>query len=330
MNRPLTVVASLTFAVLATIAFVPTASGGAPGSAPGGAGAGRGAGMGGGMGGMGGMGGGRMGGGGGGSILDQVRIQGNGTNDKSWTAHQQHLTKAKIGKGKIDVYVEGDSIMRRWGCDAEVEPNYAKSYAVWKDVFWGYNAADFAWGADSIQNILWRLRNGELDDVNPKVVVFLGGTNNVSGSNNVDDMTKGLTACFDEIHKKAPDATLIIIGITPRASNFQNTIDGINANLAKLADGKKTRFLDVKDKFLKDGNLIPGLLNAGDNLHPEPAGYQVIADGLKPILKELLGPPAKDDHAPPPTWDPSASRAPKDYPKPAATASAPAGAKTGG
>src|SRR4051812_23109752 len=39
---------------------------------------------------------------GGRSILDQVAIQGNGTNDKSWTVHQFHLTKAKIGKGKID------------------------------------------------------------------------------------------------------------------------------------------------------------------------------------------------------------------------------------
>ena len=44
-----------------------------------------------------------------------------------------------------------------------------------------------------------------------------------------------------------------------------------------------------------------------DNLHPDVKGYQVWADGLKPILTELLGPPAKEDHAPPPTGDPSAT-----------------------
>jgi hypothetical protein len=43
-----------------------------------------------------------------------------------------------------------------------------------------------------------------------------------------------------------------------------------------------------------------------DKLHPTLKGYQVWADGLKPILTELLGPPAKEDHAPPPTGDPSA------------------------
>ena len=36
--------------------------------------------------------------------------------------------------------------------------------------------------------------------------------------------------------------------------------------------------------------------------------YQVWANALKPILTELLGPPAKEDNAPAPTGDPSAAR----------------------
>jgi hypothetical protein len=49
-------------------------------------------------------------------------------------------------------------------------------------------------------------------------------------------------------------------------------------------------------------------MNARDKLHPTVQGYQVWADALKPVLTELLGPPANDDHAPPPTGDPSAQR----------------------
>ena len=45
--------------------------------------------------------------------------------------------------------------------------------------FYGWNAGDFGWGADRTENILWRLENGELDGVNPKVIVLLAGTNNV-------------------------------------------------------------------------------------------------------------------------------------------------------
>jgi hypothetical protein len=44
----------------------------------------------------------------------------------------------------------------------------------------------------------------------------------------------------------------------------------------------------------------------GDGLHPTLKGYQVWADALKPLLTELLGPPASVDLAPPPTGDPSA------------------------
>jgi hypothetical protein len=36
--------------------------------------------------------------------------------------------------------------------------------------------------------------------------------------------------------------------------------------------------------------------------------YQVWADALKPIFTEILGPPAGEDRAPPPTGDPSAQK----------------------
>jgi hypothetical protein len=45
-------------------------------------------------------------------------------------------------------------------------------------------------------------------------------------------------------------------------------------------------------------------------LHLDVKGYQAWADALRPIFNELLGPPAKEDHAPPPTGDPSANRRP--------------------
>jgi hypothetical protein len=47
------------------------------------------------------------------------------------------------------------------------------------------------------------------------------------------------------------------------------------------------------------------MMNA-DKLHPALPGYQVWADALKPIFRELLGPPSATDHAPLPTGDPSA------------------------
>ena len=66
--------------------------------------------------------------------------------------------------------------------------------------------------------------------------------------------------------------------------------------------------MNINDKLAdKEGRLYEGMHN-GDNLHLDLKAYQVWADALKPILTELLGPPAREDHAPPPTGDPSARK----------------------
>jgi cephalosporin-C deacetylase len=233
------------------------------------------------------------------------------TDANSMTAHQQLLAKAH--QGRIDVYFEGDSITRRWGAT-----DYPELLANWKENFFGWNAADFGWGADRIQNILWRLDNGELDGVNPKVIVLLAGTNNVGNrvppdgdAAEVVDITRGMQAILRTMQAKAPNAVIILTAIFPRNDNMAvvPVIDKINTNLIKLADGQKIRFLNINDKLANaDGVLYEGMMNSRDKLHPALKGYQVWADGLKPILTELLGPPAKEDHAPPPTGDPSARR----------------------
>jgi len=233
------------------------------------------------------------------------------TDPNSLVAHSQLLLKAK--QGGTEVYFEGDSIVRRWGAT-----DYPELLANWKQNFFGWDAADFGWGADQTQNILWRLENGELDGVNPKVVVLLAGTNNVGhapadgdADERADDVTRGLQAIVRVIQTKAPAATIVLTAIFPRNDNMNlvPVINRINGNLSKIADGQKVRYLNINEKLAgHDGRLFDGMVNAGDKLHPTVQAYQIWADALKPVLTELLGPPAAVDHAPPPTGDPSASR----------------------
>ena len=228
------------------------------------------------------------------------------TDANSQLAHEQLLAKAK--QGKIDVYFAGDSITRRWGAT-----DYPKYLANWKENFHGWNAANFGWGADRIENILWRLENGELEGVNPKVIVIQGGTNNIGGRPGDDarvaDITRGLKSVVDSCQKRAPDSVIIITGIFPRNDNpnANATINKVNDNLAKLADGKRIRFLNINNQLADaDGKLLDGMMNA-DRLHLDIKGYQIWADALKPVFTEILGPPAAEDLAPPPTGDPSAA-----------------------
>jgi lysophospholipase L1-like esterase len=231
------------------------------------------------------------------------------TDANSRLAHQQMVKNLK--KGRIDLYFAGDSISRRWRAT-----DYPQFLANWKKNFHGWNAANFAWGGDTIGNILWRLQNGELEGVHPKVIVLLAGTNNVgrvpASDARVADIVKGIKALLNTLRKKVPGATIIVMGILPRNDGRKPTavmasIAKINEGIAKLADGKTIRYLNINDKLAdKSGNLLDGM--AVDRLHLSVKGYQVWADALKPVLTELLGPPAREDKAPPPTGDPSAVR----------------------
>ncbi len=230
------------------------------------------------------------------------------TDANSKLAHEQMLENLK--KGRIDVYFAGDSITRRWRAT-----DYPQFLANWNENFFGWNAANFGWGGDTVQNILWRLQHGELDGVHPKVIVLLAGTNNVGNTAasdvKISDIARGIQALLDTMREKAPQATIIVMGILPRNDGANPTavipsINKINESIAKFADGKTIRYLNINDKLADDdGKLFDGM--TGDRLHLSLKGYQVWADALKPLFAELLGPAAEEDHAPPPTGDPSAA-----------------------
>ena len=230
----------------------------------------------------------------------------------SQLAHRQLLEKRT--KGRIDLYFLGDSITRRWGASDE---QYRAFLENWRQNFYGWNAADFGWGGDTTQNVLWRLQNGELDGVNPKVIVLMIGTNNVGrkspegpADTRAADTARGIKAVLDLCRRKAPKATIILMGITPRNDNVavMPVIDDINRRIAKLADGKRIRYVNINDRLADGHDRLYEGMTMKDGLHLDVKGYQVWADAIKPILKKLLGPPAKEDHAPPPTGDPSAAR----------------------
>jgi lysophospholipase L1-like esterase len=224
------------------------------------------------------------------------------TDPNSHAAHQELLAKAQ--NGKIDLYFVGDSITRRWGA-----LDYPELLDHWNDTFFGWNAADFAWGGDRTENILWRLQNGELSDVDPKVIVIQAGTNNVGGRPGgrakVEAITSGIAAIIASCHERAPNAALVLTGIFPRSdAAVVKEIRAINRNLAALARQQGIPYLDISGALASNGLLRDEM--SSDGLHLSRAGYEVWANALRPVLTQLLGPPADVDLAPPPTGNPAA------------------------
>jgi lysophospholipase L1-like esterase len=193
---------------------------------------------------------------------------------------ERHEAFLKRGKeGKIGVLFLGDSITAGWG----------GAKAIWEERFGKYDPANFGIGGDRTQHVLWRIENGELDGIAPKVVVLMIGTNNIGYA--AEDIVKGDKKIVEMIHKKLPDTKLLLLGIFPRGAEATNParakIKAVNAELAKLDDGKKTRYLDIGDKFLDaNGNLPKEVMP--DALHPNAKGYQIWADAIQPLLDEMM------------------------------------------
>ena len=96
-----------------------------------------------------------------------------GPRDAGWLKRHEGFV-AEAHQGGIDVLFLGDSITDFWR-----SPNPERGgKAVWDREIAPLKAANFGISGDRTQHVLWRLRNGEADGYQPKVVVLMIGTNN--------------------------------------------------------------------------------------------------------------------------------------------------------
>ena len=198
--------------------------------------------------------------------------------------HESFVARAK--QGGVDVLFLGDSITYGWNGQKEL---WAKNYEPLK-------AANFGIGGDRTENIIWRLQNGELEGIQPKVVVLLIGTNNTSKGDSAENIAKGIKKIIDIIKEKSPTTKVLLQGVFPRGekpadamtAKFRENITATNKIIATYDDGgKSVKYIYFGDKFLQpDGTISPTIMR--DFLHLTPAGYQIWVDSINPSLKEML------------------------------------------
>jgi lysophospholipase L1-like esterase len=200
--------------------------------------------------------------------------------DKWWQdLHHRFLDRAK--QGKVDLLFLGDSITQGWN-DNEV----------WKRFYGPRHAANFGIGGDATQHVLWRIRNGELEGIRPKIVVLMIGTNNASYCS-ADEIAKGVTAIVEELRKRLPDTKILLLGVFPRSQKPDATrqkLQAVNVQIARLDDGSRVKFLDIGRSFLNDdGSISPEIMP--DYLHLSPRGYRIWADAIEPTLWSMFDEP---------------------------------------
>ena len=200
--------------------------------------------------------------------------------------HERFLEIAK--KGNIDLLFLGDSITRGWdGRDKEGKG----PKEVWDRYYGPRNSANFGIGGDRTQHVLWRIQNGELDGIEPKVVVLMIGTNNAH-ANTPAEIAEGVTAIVKALKAKLPSTKVLLLGVFPRGKtpdSVRERLKAVNERIAALDDGGKTvKYLDIGPHFLNpdDGTISQDVMP--DYLHLSRKGYRIWADAMEPTLWSLL------------------------------------------
>ena len=213
------------------------------------------------------------------------------TQNRDWKNYdwvKRHEAIVEMGKRRaVDLVFLGDSITHFWG--GEPADARARGAEVWDRYYGRRKAMNLGYGWDRTENVLWRLRHGEVDGLSPKAVVVMIGTNN-AGMNTVEEIAAGVEAICGELRVRLPRAKVLLLGIFPRGAKpnpVREKMDAVNRLLARLDGQGNVTYLDIGKVFLEaDGSISPLIMN--DYLHPTAAGYERWAAAMEPVLKRLL------------------------------------------
>ena len=204
--------------------------------------------------------------------------------EAKWMQHHGWLVE-RAQKSNVTIAFFGDSITHYW-------TEYGKE--AWTQQLVPQGAADFGIGGDKVEHILWRMTNGELEGMRPKVVVLMAGTNNLWDYElKPKDIVAGIVACLATIRERQPQAKILLMGVIPQGrkpdGQMRPKVTGINALLAALPAHSYDAFIDLGPKLLAPDGVLPELISA-DQTHLTKDGYAIWLGEMEPVLKGLLKP----------------------------------------
>ena len=183
----------------------------------------------------------------------------------------------------------GDSINHFFG-GPPLDRGLSEPAPVWQAFYGKRDAVDLGFGWDRTENVLWRLEQGEIDDMPLEAVSLMIGTNNLF-INTPEQIRDGVQAIVDKIREKKPRAKILLLAIFPRGEkpDDQGRLEAIKVNklLEPMGRQRNVTFMDIGAKFLgADGTITRTMM--GDFLHPTQLGYEIWAEAVEPWMKSHL------------------------------------------
>ena len=209
--------------------------------------------------------------------------------------HKEKLEELKEKKPAL-IFL-GDSITQQW--EYEFEPEWRKFAPGWRRFYGDRNAVNLGYSGDATSHLLWRIENGEVAGISPKVAVVLIGANNLGRLHwTAADTITGINVIISELRRRLPSTKILLIGVLPsdRSDWATATTVAIDKGLAaRYNNNEMVSYLDVGPVFMKNGQtnhalyLDPLLTPPAAPLHPSAEGQNRLSEAIEPTLARLLG-----------------------------------------
>jgi lysophospholipase L1-like esterase len=246
-------------------------------------------------------------------VISSAGYWGADDGNRQWLdTHKELVQYVLENQGSTDILLVGDSLTQQWG------GSFGKPFIdPWNKNFGKLKTLNIGIGGDKTQNVLWRLNNGGVQGIDPKVVVLMIGTNNMYNAHETGaaPIAQGIRATVEKIRFKLPDSDIILMDVLPAGKPgepFHENIKKTNEATKALAldQDPKVHLLRVHDTLLNNDGTLNTTYFGTDLLHLSDAGYTMISDLLKPLILELTNnndnqAPVKTESAPKKTASPS-------------------------
>ncbi len=167
---------------------------------------------------------------------------------------------------------------------------------VWEKYLDQYRTVNMGIAGDRTENVIWRLQNGALDNIQPKVALILIGTNNIDGNhfvniNTPEELAGGIWRICEIVNEKLPGTKIILMGILPygkRPNHRNNIIKATNGLISKFhKKSPAIHYADIAPVYLNRKGVVSKDLMP-DFLHPNVEGLLLMFDALDDDIARLM------------------------------------------
>lgn len=182
----------------------------------------------------------------------------------------------KLSAGPYELVFDGDSIMSSFDSN------------VWQQYYAALTALNIGVYGDQVQNVTWRVQNGDLTNQSPKLIVVLAGGNNYG--QDAADVASGIQMLLSNYEKQCPTSHILLLGILPQGNSATNParawVTSVNQIISTYSNSQVS-YLDIGSQLLQpDGSITTQMMPDGYNLGTQ--GYAILANAIQPAINQYV------------------------------------------